>query len=73
MSSSFIDLPFDPKDADKLDIAVFNMHNTARTNPAIFVKDLELMKDKFDGLVLKRPGKQVIQTREGVAAVDEAI
>lgn len=31
------------------------------------------MKDQFDGMLLKRPGKVTLRTKEGVEAVNEAI
>eukprot|EP00356_Strombidium_inclinatum_P010906 CAMPEP_0170491946 /NCGR_PEP_ID=MMETSP0208-20121228/11391_1 /TAXON_ID=197538 /ORGANISM="Strombidium inclinatum, Strain S3" /LENGTH=36 /DNA_ID= /DNA_START= /DNA_END= /DNA_ORIENTATION= len=31
------------------------------------------MSEKFDGMLLKRPGKVTLRTKEGVDAVNEAI
>lgn len=47
--------------------------NLARTNPlgyAGFIRDL---RQYYDGMLLKIPGKIPVRTREGVPAVDEAI
>ena len=39
----------------------------------MLVKDLNAMKNQFKGFVLKRPGRESLETKEGVKAVKEAI
>jgi len=39
----------------------------------MLIPDLEELKSKFDGMLLKRPGKVTLRTKEGVEAVDDAI
>lgn len=40
-----------------------------RKNPLELLKNLEEMASQFDGLLLKRPGKVTLRTKEGVEAV----
>lgn len=47
--------------------------NKVRQNPHLFVKHLEAMLNKFEGLLLKTEGKTSIRTKEGTAAVHEAM
>lgn len=47
--------------------------NAARTNPRAYSRYLENMRKHYDGNRYKRPGEITIVTKEGVAAVDEAI
>ena len=49
------------------------MHNKIRQNPKSLIPDLEEMMNKFDGLLLKVEGKVTLRTKEGAAAVREAI
>lgn len=44
-----------------------------RADPRGYVAVLRAYRDQFRGDVVERPGRISIQTREGVAAVDEAI
>lgn len=60
----------DVKDIDK---EIFQLHNDIRQNPKSFVEHLEDLKDKFDGMLLRRPGKVTLRTKEGVDAVNSAI
>ena len=65
---------FTPSDeiAD-IDKEIFYLHNELRENPKYLIKDLELMLNQFDGILLKREGKVTLKTKEGVDAVREAI
>lgn len=56
-----------------LEQAVLDELNLARTNPQTYAKILEDYRQKFQGRLVKRPGKIDLMTSEGVAAVDEAI
>lgn len=47
--------------------------NAARTDPAAYAGKMRIMRAWFNGDRLERPGEVPILTREGVAAVDEAI
>lgn len=52
---------------------VFDEMNAMRADPQGYVAVLQAYRDQFRGDVVIRPGRISIQTREGVAAVDEAI
>lgn len=52
---------------------VFDEMNLMRADPQAYVAVLQAYRDQFRGDVVIRPGRINIQTREGVAAVDEAI
>jgi uncharacterized protein YkwD len=47
--------------------------NQVRTNPSVYIKKLDNLRQYFDGNLLKLPEKIPLQTNEGVFAVDEAI
>ncbi|HYI64202.1 MAG TPA: CAP domain-containing protein [Allosphingosinicella sp.] len=48
--------------------------NRARADPAAYAEELRRYRALFDGLVLRMPGSEIgLRTREGVAAVDDAI
>lgn len=47
--------------------------NRLRADPSSFVPDLEDWLERFDGELLRRPGEVTLRTREGKAAVEEAI
>jgi hypothetical protein len=47
--------------------------NLARTDPKRYAEFLAEMRPYFNGKHLERPGQVILITREGVAAVDEAI
>lgn len=47
--------------------------NALRRNPAAYAKHLESLSQSFDGRILRMPGETPLQTKEGVAAVREAI
>lgn len=52
---------------------VFSELNLARTHPKQYADYLNELRPYFNGNKLERPGKIILITREGVAAVDEAI
>ena len=39
----------------------------------MLIEDLQAMIEQFDGMLLKRPGKVTLRTKEGAPAVQEAI
>jgi uncharacterized protein YkwD len=47
--------------------------NLARTNPAAYAAWLKGQRPHYRGTLLRRPGETPIRTKEGLAAVDEAI
>jgi len=47
--------------------------NLARMNPNVFISVLEEMRPHFKGKMLELPGEYKYLTREGVAALDDAI
>ena len=57
----------------QIDKEIFNLHNEIRKNPQMLIEDLNQMIEQFDGLLLKRPGKVTLRTKEGKDAVQEAI
>lgn len=57
----------------QIDKDIFELHNNLRKNPQLLVEDLEAMLEQFDGMLLKRPGKVTLRTKEGKDAVNEAI
>ena len=57
----------------EIDKQIFELHNNMRKDAKMLIPDLEDMIKKFDGLLLKRPGKVTLRTKEGVNAVNEAI
>lgn len=64
-SSSEINIP---KEDD-----VFSELNAVRTSPKTFARYLEKQRQLYNGNKFKRPGEITIVTKEGVAAVNEAI
>lgn len=53
-----------------IDREIFELHNQLRKEPSTLIEDLEDMRTKFDGMLLKRPGKVTLRTKEGVDAVN---
>ena len=53
--------------------AVIREMNLARQHPARYARFLEELRPQYQGRNLVLPGRRVIRTREGVAAVNEAI
>ena len=63
-----------PAPAPSLEEQVLAGINEARTNPRAYAETLRKYRGYFDGNVVLLPGSDVgLRTREGVAAVDEAI
>lgn len=63
-----------PPAAQSLEEQVLAGINEARTDPAAYAARLKEYRGHFDGNVVLLPGSEVgLRTREGVAAVDEAI
>lgn len=59
--------------ASAADRGIVEELNRARTNPKAYARLLEGMRQYFDGVWYQEPGQPVFKSREGVAAVDEAI
>jgi hypothetical protein len=53
--------------------AVVREMNRARQHPDIYARDLEELRARFRGDFLVLPGRTMLRTCEGVAALDEAI
>lgn len=53
--------------------AVVREMNLARQHPEVYAAYLEELRGNFRGKILVLPGRTMSRTREGVAAVDEAI
>ena len=47
--------------------------NLARMDPYVFIKDLERMRSYYKGNILELPGEFSVETKEGVAALDDAL
>ena len=47
--------------------------NLARRDPRAYARHLQAMLPRFDGKLLERPGRPLLRTEEGAAAVREAI
>ncbi len=57
----------------KMELAVVDELNEARTNPAVFVGYLEERRRALQGTVIKMPRQIPVRTIEGAAAIDEAV
>ena len=53
--------------------AVIREMNLARQNPALYATFVQELRGRMNGNVLILPGKTRIRTKEGMAAIDEAI
>src|ERR1700740_1162100 len=53
--------------------AVIREMNLARQNPALYATFVQELRSRMNGDVLVLPGKTRIRTKEGTAAIDEAI
>lgn len=63
-------------DVSKLDQEIFKLINEIRTKPTKFMDDLKEKASRFekpDYKNLNRPGRTLLATREGKAAVDDAM
>ena len=56
-----------------MDREIFELHNQIRQDPKVLIDALKEMLGQFDGMLLKRPGKVTLRTKEGADAVNEAI
>lgn len=56
-----------------MDKEIFELHNNLRQDPTKLIEALQEMLGQFDGMLLKRPGKVTLRTKEGADAVKEAI
>ena len=61
------------KDVSEMDKQIFDLTNQVRQDPKCFIKHLEEMLGRFEGDLLKNPGKTTLRTKEGPAAVQECI
>ena len=62
-----------PSDVQELDRQIFELANRLRGDPRSFIPYLQEMLGRFDGDSLRQPGKTTLRTKEGPAAVNEAI
>jgi uncharacterized protein YkwD len=60
-------------EVNEIDRQIFDLVNKLRTDPKSFVPHLQEMAKRFDGFLMKQPGKTTLRTKEGQAAVQEAI
>lgn len=60
-------------DVNEMDRQIFELINKARANPQEFIPHLQQMESRFEGFLMKQPGKTTLRTKEGVDAVREAI
>lgn len=56
-----------------MDRQIFELVNKVRSNPHEFIPHLQQMESRFEGFLMKQPGKTTLRTKEGVTAVQEAI
>ena len=62
-----------PRDVSENDAQIFDLMNKLRDDPKSFIPHLQEMLGRFEGDMLKQPGKTTLRTKEGPAAVNEAI
>lgn len=60
-------------DLTPLELSVFNELNIARQRPKELAEHIRAMRKHFQGTLMRREGQPSLQTKEGLAAVDEAI
>jgi uncharacterized protein YkwD len=60
-------------DFDALEKEIVKEVNLARTDPGFYASRLRGTRQYYRGTQLRRPGEVPIRTKEGIAAVDEAI
>lgn len=58
---------------DRLALDIHHETNLVRRNPPAYARHLEALLPRFEGKVLQRPGRPMLRTEEGAAAVREAI
>ena len=67
-------MPDVPRGTQDLDRQIFELQNKARGDPKALVPHLQEMLSRFEqNNLLKQPGKTTLRTKEGPAAVNEAI
>ena len=66
-------LPAQPKFGSDLAEEIFKFHCMVRADPKCFIPYLEQAKTRYFGTKLKFERRPVVRTKEGVAAVDDAI
>ena len=49
-----------------MDRQIFELVNKARSNPQEFISHLQSMESRFEGFLMKQPGKTTLRTKEGV-------
>jgi hypothetical protein len=59
--------------SSRLELAVLNEINSARTDPQAYAQGLRLYETHYRGKLVNEPGHSVAMTIEGVTAVDDAI
>lgn len=62
-----------PSNVAEMDQQIFDLVNRVRQDPLAFVPHLQEMLGRFEGLLMKQPGKTTLRTKEGASAVNEAI
>ena len=62
-----------PRDVQQLDSEIYELQNRLRADPRSFIPYLQEMLNRFEGDLLRQPGKTTLRTKEGPAAVNEAI
>lgn len=71
LSTAKLDQP--PSDVAETDRQIFELINRVRQEPKIFIPHLQELLGRFEGFLQKQPGKTTLRTKEGAAAVKEAI
>lgn len=71
--SSPVDHSFRPVELEPLEQAVVDEVNRFRGDPAAYGRELAELQGAYRGLLLRLPGQTPILTREGVAALNEAV
>ena len=60
-------------DWSRLAMDIHSETNLVRRDPGAYASHLEAMLPLFDGMMMDRPGRPMLRTEEGAAAVQEAI
>jgi uncharacterized protein YkwD len=69
-----VEMPQVPRGTADLDKQIFELMNHCRADPKAFIPHLQEMLSRFESNnLLKQPGKTTLRTKEGPAAVNEAI
>ena len=62
-----------PRDVRDIDKQIFELQNRLRADPRSFIPHCQEYLSRFEGDLLKQPGKTTLRTKEGASAVQEAI